>query len=47
MVDGVPNINIDIFLEGNIQSIQSGINYEEGENLKILEKAVAEFLKKK
>ncbi|PQQ67722.1 Ger(x)C family spore germination protein [Acetivibrio saccincola] len=43
MVDGVPNINIDIFLEGNIQSIQSGINYEEGENLKILEKAVAEF----
>lgn len=43
MVDGVPNINIDVFLEANIQSIQSGINYEEGEKLKILEEAVAEF----
>jgi spore germination protein KC len=46
MVNGVPNITVDVFLEGNIQSIQSGINYEEGENLKILEKAVAEFFEK-
>jgi spore germination protein KC len=45
MLDGNPLIKIKIFLEADILSIQSGINYESTENISILEKAAEEQLK--
>jgi len=44
MIDGKPKIDIKIDLEADILSIQSGINYEEPKNLKVLEKSVEDFL---
>lgn len=43
MVNGVPNISINVILEADIQSIQSGVNYEETEKLKILESSAEKF----
>ncbi|MDQ2086184.1 Ger(x)C family spore germination protein [Herbivorax sp. ANBcel31] len=43
LVNDTPNISVNVILEGDIQSIQSGINYEEKENLKILEKSIEKF----
>ena len=43
MIDGVPNINVEISLEADILSIQSSVNYEETEKLKILEEAAEEL----
>lgn len=45
MINGNPLIKIKIFLEADILSIQSGINYESTENVSILEKAAEEQLK--
>lgn len=44
LVDEKPKIDIKIDLEADILSIQSGINYEDPDNLKILEKSVESFL---
>lgn len=45
MVGDKPQIYIDIKLEADILSIQSGINYESIEKIGILEKATEEFVK--
>ena len=45
MKDGKPLIDLDIKLEGDIISIQSGENYEDINELEILENAVEEFMK--
>ena len=39
-----PFIKIKVSLEGDFVSIDSGINYEQGENMRILEKEVNDFL---
>ncbi len=44
IVNGKPQIKIKVLLEADILSIQSGINYERGENTKKLEAAVTGFL---
>ncbi|HHV98659.1 MAG TPA: Ger(x)C family spore germination protein [Clostridiaceae bacterium] len=46
MVEDKPVIDLDIKLEGDIISIQSGENYEDINKLPILEKTVEEFMKK-
>ncbi|NLC68601.1 MAG: Ger(x)C family spore germination protein [Clostridiaceae bacterium] len=46
MVDGIPHADIEIDLEGDIVDIQSGMNYEEPANVRILEKAIEEYLGK-
>jgi len=46
MVDEKPIIDLNIRLEGDIISIQSGENYEDLDKLPILERAVEEFMKK-
>ena len=46
LVDGQPKISAKVELEADILSIQSGINYEDPEKLKILEKSTEKFLKK-
>lgn len=46
MVGEKPVIDLDIKLEGDIISIQSGENYENVDSLPILEKAVEKFMKK-
>jgi spore germination protein KC len=45
IVDGKPQISVKVILEGDFQSIQSDVNYEDGENLKLIEKAVEDHLK--
>jgi spore germination protein KC len=44
MVDGKPQIDVQIDLEADILSIQSGINYEDPKNNKVLEKSVEDFM---
>ena len=44
LVNGKPQIKIKVLLEADILSIQSGINYERGENTKKLEESVISFL---
>lgn len=45
IMDGIPSIELQVKLEADIMSIQSGINYEMPEKSKILEKAAEEFIK--
>jgi len=40
-----PRISVKVILEADIQTIQSGIEYEKPENMKILEKAYEDFLR--
>ncbi len=42
--EGKPKIRVKLKLEGNIASIQSGINYEAPEKKKIIEEAVEKYL---
>ncbi|NJD02018.1 MAG: Ger(x)C family spore germination protein [Ruminiclostridium sp.] len=44
LIDGKAEIKIKVLLEADILSIQSGINYERGENTKKLEQSVINFL---
>lgn len=46
MINGKPNIKVNIFLEADILSIQSGINYESLEKVTILETSSEDFLEK-
>lgn len=46
IVDNKPQISATVRLEADIVSLQSGINYESMENMKVLENAVQGFLKK-
>ena len=45
IVEGKPKIYTKIMLEADIQALQSGINYEDVENLKTLEMAYANHIK--
>lgn len=47
IVDGIPLININIMLEGEISSIASGINYEDPKYLSILEEQYSQIFKKR
>lgn len=44
LVNGKPKINVRLFLEADILSIQSGLNYETGQNTVLLEDSVKAFL---
>jgi hypothetical protein len=44
-LDGVPVITIELFIEGDLSSVQSRINYEEPKLLKGLEKRFADHIK--
>lgn len=46
LVNGKPDVKIKVLLEADILSIQSGINYEMGENTTVLENAVMSFIDK-
>ncbi|GAE89337.1 Ger(x)C family spore germination protein [Acetivibrio straminisolvens] len=46
IVNGKPNIKVKVFLEADILSIQSGINYESLEMVNILETYAEDFFKK-
>jgi spore germination protein KC len=46
MIGDNPQIEIDIKLEADILSIQSGINYESIEKIGVLEKSIEDFIKK-
>ncbi len=43
-IDGKPQISVKVLLEADITSIQSGINYEIGEETKKLERSAMDFL---
>ena len=45
MINGKPHIDLKIMLEGDIEVIQSGINYEEPQKLTELEKAYEDFIR--
>ncbi|TYQ18289.1 UNVERIFIED_CONTAM: spore germination protein KC [Acetivibrio alkalicellulosi] len=45
MVNNSPHISVKVLLEGDILSIQSGINYEDVDKLKVLEDGAEEFFK--
>lgn len=45
ILNGIPNINVSIDLEGDIISIHSGENYEDPEKLKVLENYVNQHIK--
>jgi spore germination protein KC len=45
MVDGNPQISLKLNLEADILAIQSGINYEDINNVSILENTAEEFIK--
>lgn len=45
MVDGKPLAYVKVDLEGDILSIQSGLNYEDPDNVKILEEWVEKFFR--
>lgn len=44
--EGIPNIKLQVFLEGNILAIQSNLNYENPKLISILEDALTEQIKK-
>lgn len=44
--EGKPNINLKVFLEGNILAIQSNLNYEDPKLILILEEALTQQIKK-
>lgn len=46
IVDEKPHIKVNIYLEADILSIQSGVNYESLEKVKILEDAAEKFFEK-
>lgn len=46
IVNGKPNIKVKVFLEADILSIQSGINYESLEMVNILETYAEDFSRK-
>jgi spore germination protein KC len=46
IVEGKPRIGLSINLEGDFLSIQSTIDYEYGESLKLFEKTVEEFMER-
>ncbi|RXE60103.1 Ger(x)C family spore germination protein [Acetivibrio mesophilus] len=46
IIDGKPNIKVKVFLEADILSIQSGINYESIDKVTILETSAEKFFEK-
>lgn len=45
IIDGKPQIHVKVMLEGDFESIQSDVSYEEGDNLKLIEKTVEDSIK--
>ena len=43
--NGKPKIDVKVILEGNIYTVQSGFEYEQPQNAKVLEDAYVQFIK--